>query len=282
MTAPMSQQQLPHSPTNSEYLIRWILRLYPRAWRDRYEDEFLAMLEHDTPTLWDVLDTLRSAYDAQLHYQIRHPDNEGENDMRGVTLAGTGAIATGILIFVLFIAMFMGVEEETLESTMILVPLLLVSLAPAMRRVLREHITPNRLFGVRVPLAGIALLIALTISLLAAFSGNPANRPSYLPTLIISVTLFASMGIWLALVHLRAAHLGRLPLWLCMAGVAAGMSPAIMLYSSILSSINRPLIYSLNGLWSLNILVFFVVMPLWAFGIGAWFLRHKPKQAGAV
>lgn len=44
-----------------------LVRLYPRAWRDRYEDEFIALLEERPPTPRDVLDTIRGAFDAHLH-----------------------------------------------------------------------------------------------------------------------------------------------------------------------------------------------------------------------
>ncbi len=44
-----------------------LVRLYPRAWRDRYEAEFLALLEARPPTARDALDTVRGALDAHLH-----------------------------------------------------------------------------------------------------------------------------------------------------------------------------------------------------------------------
>jgi hypothetical protein len=44
-----------------------LVRLYPRAWRARYEDEFLALLEAAPGTRRDRLDILRGALDAHLH-----------------------------------------------------------------------------------------------------------------------------------------------------------------------------------------------------------------------
>jgi hypothetical protein len=44
-----------------------LVRLYPQAWRDRYEAEFVALLEERPPTARDVLDTFRGAVDAHLH-----------------------------------------------------------------------------------------------------------------------------------------------------------------------------------------------------------------------
>ncbi|GCE24476.1 hypothetical protein [Dictyobacter kobayashii] len=46
---------------------RQILRLYPRPWRDRYEDEMLAMLEQCSPSLKDEVNLLLGVCDAHLH-----------------------------------------------------------------------------------------------------------------------------------------------------------------------------------------------------------------------
>lgn len=44
-----------------------VVRLYPRAWRARYEDEFMALLEAAPTTRRDRLDIVRGALDAHLH-----------------------------------------------------------------------------------------------------------------------------------------------------------------------------------------------------------------------
>ena len=45
----------------------YILRLYPHAWRERYEDEVLAMLEQRSLSFTDGVNLLFGALDAQLH-----------------------------------------------------------------------------------------------------------------------------------------------------------------------------------------------------------------------
>ncbi|HSS36950.1 MAG TPA: hypothetical protein VLR93_11810 [Patescibacteria group bacterium] len=44
-----------------------LIRLYPRAWRDRYEDEFRALLEAVPPSRGVSIDVARGALDAHLH-----------------------------------------------------------------------------------------------------------------------------------------------------------------------------------------------------------------------
>ncbi len=48
--------------------MRWLLRLYPRGWRERYEDEMLAVLEEHPVTPATVFDLLVGAFDANLNY----------------------------------------------------------------------------------------------------------------------------------------------------------------------------------------------------------------------
>ena len=44
-----------------------LLRLYPRAWRERYGDEMRDLLEQRPPTRSDAVDLVRGALDAHLH-----------------------------------------------------------------------------------------------------------------------------------------------------------------------------------------------------------------------
>lgn len=47
----------------------WFLRLFPRGWRERYQDEFLALIEDCPPGPRDTLDIVISAFDARLRPQ---------------------------------------------------------------------------------------------------------------------------------------------------------------------------------------------------------------------
>ncbi len=47
-----------------------LIGLYPRAWRTRYEDEFLALLSDRPPDVLDRLDIVRGAIDARLHPHV--------------------------------------------------------------------------------------------------------------------------------------------------------------------------------------------------------------------
>jgi DNA-binding PadR family transcriptional regulator len=56
-------------------LVLWVLRLYPLAWRERYEAEMVALLEQHQITLWTVLDLLVGVLDAWIdpYYRQARP-----------------------------------------------------------------------------------------------------------------------------------------------------------------------------------------------------------------
>jgi len=77
-----------------------LVRLYPRAWRERYEAEFLTLLEARPTTIGDRLDIVRGALDARLHPQVRRdeapepaPIDDGPDDTVVVRRLGYGALA---------------------------------------------------------------------------------------------------------------------------------------------------------------------------------------------
>jgi hypothetical protein len=81
-----------------------LVRLYPSAWRDRYEAEFVTLLRERAPSLPDRFDIVRSAMDAHLHPQVRwatgpapSPTPLSEGDARLARRLGFGTIAGAAL-----------------------------------------------------------------------------------------------------------------------------------------------------------------------------------------
>ncbi|GHO81877.1 hypothetical protein KSD_96480 [Ktedonobacter sp. SOSP1-85] len=82
-------------------LNRTLLRLYPRAWRERYEEEMLAVLEQHTITPATIFDLLLGAIDARLdpHYRSQR----SAFSPRDVKLTATAFV---VLLTVLTVALF--------------------------------------------------------------------------------------------------------------------------------------------------------------------------------
>jgi hypothetical protein len=54
--------------------MKWLLRLYPAAWRRRYGEEFSAVLAGQRVSLGLILDVIAGAIDAHIYPQIQQAD----------------------------------------------------------------------------------------------------------------------------------------------------------------------------------------------------------------
>jgi hypothetical protein len=97
---------------------RWLVRLYPRAWRERYEEEFVAMLEQRPMSLADALDVVLGALDAHLDPQVGDERTAPMvNRMRAATIAILCAYVGFVLAGMGFQKVTEGPPFTNLEST---------------------------------------------------------------------------------------------------------------------------------------------------------------------
>ena len=91
-----------------------IVRLYPAAWRERYELEFVELLATRPPTLMDQIDIVRGAVDAHLHPQVPHrrgiqsPSSASEDNVRLGRRLGLGAVGGAALWMIAWIVAALG------------------------------------------------------------------------------------------------------------------------------------------------------------------------------
>lgn len=72
-----------------------LLRLYPRSWRERYEAEFLSLLEARPPSLDERVDIVRGAIDARLHPQVPGVDGAPASERQRVPIAAMLSVSGG-------------------------------------------------------------------------------------------------------------------------------------------------------------------------------------------
>ncbi len=72
-----------------------LVRLYPRAWRDRYEDEFLRLIVDRPPSRLERFDIVRGAIDAWLHPQVRRAAS-ASREGRDTTAVAVTAVLGGL------------------------------------------------------------------------------------------------------------------------------------------------------------------------------------------
>jgi putative oligomerization/nucleic acid binding protein/FtsH-like protein len=66
---------------------RALLRLYPRRWRQRYEEEVGALLDNEPLSMGLVFDLLAGAFDANLHPELGAPSLVGSTGSGQIPLA---------------------------------------------------------------------------------------------------------------------------------------------------------------------------------------------------
>ena len=90
-----------------------LVGLYPAAWRERYEAEFVEILASRPPGVADRIDIVRGALDAHLHPQVRRPrevqpPTPVDGNVRIARRLGFGALAGAGLWVVAWIVVLLG------------------------------------------------------------------------------------------------------------------------------------------------------------------------------
>ncbi|MGB9235674.1 MAG: hypothetical protein WCC04_14785 [Terriglobales bacterium] len=75
--------------------MKWLLQLYPAPWRERYGDEFGAVLASQRASVGMVFDVLAGAIDAHLNPQIQRSDSKPIKGEDTMTLAMFARCAAG-------------------------------------------------------------------------------------------------------------------------------------------------------------------------------------------
>jgi hypothetical protein len=191
-----------------------LLRLYPRAWRERYGDELMALLEDRPPSPLDLLDLARGAFDARLHPQLpgAQPATPERKDPMYDRLPGVTAIGGGLLFLagVVMIGLaplpqFDGYRETGLALPAILLGLPLIDVAlitAAVRRrggawgrvdtwlaIIAVGSTAVSLTGWPGLLFGFLTLIAVTATIVVRYLRNAGAPPWVVAGAVVATVL---------------------------------------------------------------------------------------------
>jgi hypothetical protein len=82
------------------------IALYPRAWRERYEAEFLVLLAEHPPGPRETVDIVRGAIDARLHPHLVQADMDERDTANGSRLSGLLGIVGGLFWIAAAFAMY--------------------------------------------------------------------------------------------------------------------------------------------------------------------------------
>jgi hypothetical protein len=182
-----------------------LVRLYPQAWRDRYEVEFQGLLEARPPTARDRLDILRGAIDARLHGEIPGSAQLPPRIAPIERLAGGAALVVGLALTAwtaLLLRDFRGWdagEPPTAFLIGILGAISLLGLAAAHALLGLAGLGRTRAFG------PIAASIAVACFGLTAFGGGATLIYAVVASVVLAVAMAGrSIPVWLAIAWIGA------------------------------------------------------------------------------
>jgi hypothetical protein len=166
-----------------------LVALYPAAWRERYGEEFVALLEARPPRRVDVFDIALGALDAHLFPQA--PEGRFRMFTR---IAGVAAIGAGVALLAGFLGFIVeGINEYTLLAFYVLA---LVGLAGI-------HL---RHLAVRPVLAWLALALPF-VSLASGIAFVALTRVGVVPTDGGELGYLVAISLWIGAAALGAAIL---------------------------------------------------------------------------
>lgn len=235
-------------------MIVLLLRLYPARWRDRYGDEFAAVLEERPLGPFDVADVILGALDAHLHLRGLGAASEHRKGFAmSLRVGGYAAILGGLLWLYVLVgnAINDGAESGApfiMIAVAIATVMTLVALVGLSAFQSRQH--PLLIWaafaipagGAVVGLLGFLAMIALGDTDRAVVGGLSAWAISTIgiTTLVLGSGLFA-LATWRARSLSRGAAallgVGALLIMPAIAGVTGGLQPPVLAGALLVTAI---------------------------------------------
>lgn len=252
-------------------LINWLLRLYPPAWRQRYEQEFRLLLLEKRLSFWDVWDIIYGALDARL---MVARDKQGVFAMESkglLRVIGAGGLLSALLLCA---AVMRPSSSGMLDGGLtILGVLLLLVVSIALHLACRKR--DARRSRQTVWITAACFVVGLVIFILLRQQSNTAVTVGW-QGIFISTTF----GLWIALNAYAGWLTGLLPHPVMLIGVIAGILWGLIyvvwfFYGLDPLAADGLLLFLHTGmLWLTAQLVWVGALTLWAF----W--PHDPSSSG--
>lgn len=253
---------------------RALLKLYPVAWRRRYEEEFLATFGA-LPLSWRrSLDLIAGALDAHLRQEFGPALGDYHMIRRLRLIAAAGALLSLLLIGLSLTSAVLA--EEDMEFLVLLAPAALLPAVVALHRIYRPHAPGLSRLTAAIGVAGTAGFVLVTLVGLSPWATAVGALLELVAPLAAGVV--GLPGLWLALAAFLGWRLGILPSLLALSGFVSGVTWIILMASA---SIPATMLGSLRSFLSLNILFWLLSHSVWSVWLGLWLMRWSaPEGSG--
>jgi len=249
---------------------RLLIRLYPAAWRRRYAEEFLALLETRPLTRRDAGDILRGALDAHLHPELTGHGGSPVQSRMMFRIAGSGAILSTLLIALGLLNSARMPENET-EFLLLIAPITLLPTAVALHLLFRQAAPRLSKLTAAIGLVSLgAYLLATIIGTVSSLLGTADSlQPGGLAWLFQG--LIAAIGLW----QLLTAFLGWRPKTVPFAVlglIGVGGLAWLLIFAGILlnNAGVRTLPLPPAALMGFSLMIWLIVHVVWTVWLGVW------------
>ncbi len=257
-----------------QFWLKLLLQLYPQAWRERYGEEYLALLQESDLRWYDYLDSLLGAVDAHLHPEWMNNGRSSMNQRRSLRIAGNGALLSALLLVVGMLNSS-RLSESAVEFLLLLAPVTLLPMVIVLHRLYRPIRPQASLITAVIGLLSMGtFLIASLIGLAAELLGKTLQP---LPFAWIAQITIASIGVWIILAALLGWRTGTLPNGLPSMMATSGFGWSVMFFGILLNSTGyNEVALRLSAFMGAGFALWIMTHIVWTiwFGIWAW---QQPK-----
>lgn len=262
--------------------LKLLVNLYPAAWRQRYGDEYLALLEaaveNGVLTWRSRLDIVRGAVDAHLHPACTVPGGAPMNQQFVFRIAAVGAILSTVLI-ALGLLNSARLPEDEAEFLLLISPVALLPLAIALHVLFRAAAPRASRLTAVIGLFGMGTFL---LAVIAGALGELLDVSLVLPRAWLPFVfqgLIALIGVWLLLAAALGWRTRTLPVAIPGLMLIGGLSWLVMFLGIMLTSAgNEYLVRRLTAVLGLGLFTWMISHAVWTIWLGVWLWLPRDKN----
>ncbi|MBN1122861.1 MAG: hypothetical protein JXJ17_17425 [Anaerolineae bacterium] len=240
-------------------IARILVNLYPPEWQDRYQDEFLAVLEQKSIDIQDVVDIIVGIFDAYLNPQKGWEMNTTP-ERKPVTYFTLGSIP--LVSTILFLLGVLSIQSDAAASILFVLAALPYFILPFVLAANKQR---------RIAIAWQAPVIAIGIDLLLLLLTGPISMNRWVASLVFQ-TIYVTVGIALILANIKD---NGLPRPLSILGITLGAVWAFY-HCVLMMNLRSPhVVDTLSPMLGLLAVLMLTFQFTWMLGIFIWLIIRK-------
>lgn len=253
-------------------IIKLLLLLYPPAWRQRYGEEYRALLEEMPFTFGAGLDSIQGALDAHLHPEWIKLGRWPMNQKRSFRIAGNAAFLSALLL-IAGVLSASHIPEGDAEFLLLLTPIALLPIVIVLHRLYSRVMPKASLITAVIGSVSMGTFLFASIIGLMAEIGNLSLGT--VPFAWLFQIVIAFIGVWIISAALLGWRTRCLPNGLPAMMSTSGFGWAVMFFGIILASQgNGQVSQQFSAFMGAGLALWLITHCIWTIWLGTWFWRQ--------